>query len=157
MNESTLSQLRILIDRAVRPVRASRLRKRGMREEFLAHLSAVFEEEAARAGGPEGALERTTQRFGDPAALTGQLQESVPAIDTAQCFVEYAGTVRLMTWLRAALALFGVVFVFCAGGFEAVVCAVLYYLTADAVLDLLFPIRREGESELRAAPVHPFR
>ena len=59
MNESTLTQLKILVERAVRPVRASTARKRKMREELLAHVVGVFEEEAARLGGEEAALERT--------------------------------------------------------------------------------------------------
>ena len=49
MNESTLTQLKIIVERAVRPVRASTSRKRKMREELLAHVSGVFEEEAAQA------------------------------------------------------------------------------------------------------------
>jgi hypothetical protein len=48
MNESTLTQLKIVVERAVRPIRASMSRKRKMREELMAHVSAVFEEEAAR-------------------------------------------------------------------------------------------------------------
>ena len=47
MNESTLTQLKIIVERAVRPVRASTSRKRKMREELLAHVSGVFEEEFA--------------------------------------------------------------------------------------------------------------
>ena len=48
MNDSTLTRLKVLVERAVRPVRASMSRKHKMREELLAHVSAVFEEEAAR-------------------------------------------------------------------------------------------------------------
>jgi hypothetical protein len=81
MNESTLTQLKILVERAVRPVRASTARKRTMREEFLAHVVGVFEEEAARLGDERAALERTALRFGNPAEVTSRLQESVPAGD----------------------------------------------------------------------------
>jgi hypothetical protein len=81
MNPSTLTQLKILVERAVRPVQASTARKQKMREELLAHVTAVFEEEAARLGEERLALERTEQRFGNPADLTGQLQQSVPASD----------------------------------------------------------------------------
>jgi hypothetical protein len=147
MNESTLSQLRILVERAVRPVRASRTRKRRMREELLAHLTAVFEEEAARLGEERGALEQTTQRFGDPTELTGQLQESVPAIDSVQCFVDYISTIRAMTLLRAALTIVGVGILFLyGGGIPAVLNAVLYYVIADMVLDWLFPIHNVASS-----------
>ena len=88
MNESTLAQLRIIVERVVRPVRASMSRKLKMREELLAHISAVFEEEAARLDDEQAALERTAQRFGNPAELTGQLQMSVPMSDFLQRFLE---------------------------------------------------------------------
>ena len=81
MNESTLTQLKIIVERAVRPVRASTSRKGKMREEILAHVVGVFEEEAARLGGERAALERTALRFGNPAEVTSPLQESVPAGD----------------------------------------------------------------------------
>jgi hypothetical protein len=81
MNESTLTQLKIIVERAVRPVRASRGRKRKMREELLAHVSGVFEEESAKLGDDSAALERTALRFGSPAEVTSQLQESVPTSD----------------------------------------------------------------------------
>jgi hypothetical protein len=81
MNESTLIQLKVIVERAVRPVRASTSRKRKMREELLAHVSGVFEEESARLDADQSALERTALRFGHPAEVTDQLQESVPASD----------------------------------------------------------------------------
>ena len=62
MNESTLNQLKIIVERAVRPVRASTYLKRKMREELLSHVSGVFEEESAKIGEERTALER--QHFG---------------------------------------------------------------------------------------------
>jgi len=78
MNDVPLHQLRILVERAVRPVRATMVRKRRMREELLAHLTAIFEEEAARLGDEQAALERAAERFGDPAELAAELQQSAP-------------------------------------------------------------------------------
>jgi hypothetical protein len=103
MNESTLTQLKILVERAVRPVRASASFKRKTREELLAHLSAVFEEEVSRLGEERAALERAGQRFGDPAELTGQLQESVPASDRFARFLEYVFLGNGVSALRLAL------------------------------------------------------
>jgi hypothetical protein len=80
MNESTLTQLKILVERAVRPVRACLHRKRRIREELLAHVTAVFEEES-RQGDEAAALARTAERFGPPADLTPQLQAAIPAHD----------------------------------------------------------------------------
>jgi hypothetical protein len=88
MTESTLTQLKVLVERAVRPVRASGGRRRRMREELLAHVSGVFEEEAVRLGDDQAALARTAERFGDPAALTGQLQEAVPISDAIDRFAD---------------------------------------------------------------------
>src|SRR6516165_2854036 len=88
MIDSTQLQLRIIVEKAVRPVRASMSRKRKMREELLAHVSAVFEEEVAKLGEERVALERTEQRFGNPAELTSQLQEAIPASDRIPRFLE---------------------------------------------------------------------
>ena len=78
MNDVILKELKIVVERAVRPVRATMTRKRRIREELLAHLTAIFEEEAARLGDEQAALERAAERFGDPAELTPELQQSVP-------------------------------------------------------------------------------
>ena len=59
-----------------------------MREELLAHVVGVFEEESAKLGDDRAALERTALRFGNPAEVTSQLQESVPARDTIRRFFE---------------------------------------------------------------------
>jgi hypothetical protein len=88
MNESTLTQLKVIVERAVRPVRASTSRKRKMREELLAHVSVVFEEEFAQLGDDRAALVRTALRFGNAAEVTSQLQESVPASDGIRRFWE---------------------------------------------------------------------
>jgi hypothetical protein len=87
MNESTLSPLKIIVERAVRPVRASTSRKGKMREELLAHVVGVFEEEA-KLGDERAAVERTALRFGNPAEVTRQLQESVPARDAVRRYWE---------------------------------------------------------------------
>jgi hypothetical protein len=87
MNDTILTQLKILVERAVRPVRASISRKRKMREELLAHVSAVFEEEAKQSD-EAAALTRTRERFGSPAQLSQQLQATVPASDAPFYFVE---------------------------------------------------------------------
>jgi hypothetical protein len=88
MNESTLTQLKTLVERAVRPVRASQSRKQRMREELLAHVTAVFDEEAAQSGDERLALKQTERRFGNPAELTLQLQESLSTSDRWARFQE---------------------------------------------------------------------
>ena len=103
MNESTLTRLKVIVERVVRPVRASTLRKRQMREELLAHVVGVFEEEAARLGDDQAALERTALRFGNPAEVTSRLQESVPARDAVRRYWEgRPGEPALRTAIRIA-------------------------------------------------------
>jgi hypothetical protein len=77
MNDTVLRELKIAVERAVRPVRATIARKCRMREELLAHLGAIFEEEAAKVSDEQAALDQAKRRFGDPSELSGQLQESV--------------------------------------------------------------------------------
>jgi hypothetical protein len=105
MNESTLTRLKTIVERAVRPVRASSSRKRKMREELLAHVVSVFEEEA-RLGDEQAALARTQERFGQPAELAGQLQASVPRIDGVNRLAEdLFGSVSGEPALRVAAGL----------------------------------------------------
>jgi hypothetical protein len=118
MNESTLTQLKIIVERAVRPVRASTSRKRKMREELLAHVVGVFEEQAARLGDDRAALERTARRFGNPAEVMSQLQESVPARDAVRRFCEGRPgeppwrTALRLAWMTGTFALAFVGFMF---------------------------------------------
>ena len=88
MNESTLLQLKIIVERAVRPVRTNINRKRKMREELLAHVCGVFEQELGTLGDVPGALGRTQERFGQAKELTEQLQASVPKSDWLDRSVE---------------------------------------------------------------------
>ena len=88
MNESTLTHLKIIIERAIRPVRASMSCKCKMREELLAHVNGVFEEEFSQLDDEHTALERTALRFGNPTEVTSQLQASVPAGDGIARFLE---------------------------------------------------------------------
>src|SRR6185312_9918372 len=48
-----------------------------MREELLAHLTAIYEEELARLEDETAARAEAIQRFGDPETLTLELQQSV--------------------------------------------------------------------------------
>ena len=88
MNESTLTGLKIIVERAVRPVQASISCKRKMREELLAHVSGAFEDELARVQDEHAALERTRVRFGNPTEVMSELQDSVPVSDRLWRFWE---------------------------------------------------------------------
>jgi hypothetical protein len=88
MNESTVIQLKIIVERAVRPIRASITCKRKMREELLAHVSGAFKDELARVQDEHAALERTRVRFGNPTEMANELQDSVPISDRVWLFWE---------------------------------------------------------------------
>ena len=111
MNESTLTQLKIIVERTVRPVRASTSHKQKIREELLVHVSEVFEEELAALNDEQAALNQTLLRFGNPGELTGQLQESVPVSDAITRFWEVKPdestlcTAMRLAWTAEALGL----------------------------------------------------
>jgi ATP-dependent Clp protease ATP-binding subunit ClpC len=88
MNDLTLRNLKIVVERAVRPVRATTARKRRMREEFLAHLTAIFDEECERLGDKQAALDEARRRFGDPGELSDQIQQTVPRWDRFGAILE---------------------------------------------------------------------
>jgi hypothetical protein len=88
MNDSNLIALRTLVERAVRPVRVPGVLKMKMREELLAHVTAVFEQELASDSDESLAIARTAERFGDPRALTSQLQASLSRWQVVWGYVE---------------------------------------------------------------------
>jgi hypothetical protein len=102
MTDST-HEFKILVERAVRPVRAPRTRKKAMRNELLAHLSDVFEDELAKLNDESRALANTHSRFGDAAALTDELQHTVTLRQRAGVFFEQLDWTRPMP-LRALVA-----------------------------------------------------
>ena len=81
--------MRKQIERAVRPVVATVMRKLRMREELLAHLTAIFVEEQQRLGDEAAALAATRERFGDPAELTAELNRSVGRWERFAAAVEH--------------------------------------------------------------------
>lgn len=108
MNDSIRTQLKIMVERAVRPVRATFSSKRKMREELLAHVLAVYEEETAKLSDEQSALARTEQRFGNTGELRTQLQASVSWHDKgAGYFENFFKKPGTSPWYRASrLALF---------------------------------------------------
>jgi hypothetical protein len=82
-----LEQMKI-IERIVRPMRTPVARKRKMREEFLAHLEELYEEEHARLHDRPAALAAAAVRFGDPAKLSAELDGAVSLSDRATFYAE---------------------------------------------------------------------
>jgi hypothetical protein len=82
-----IEQMRI-VERIVRPVRASTPRKRKMREELLAHLSAIYDQELAKLHTHAAALGAASQRLGDPAELSRELEAALPYYERVSHFSE---------------------------------------------------------------------
>src|SRR4051794_10716319 len=72
-----MKEFMVFVERAVRPVQASGRRKDRMREELLAHMTAIYEEEHTRTGDEAAARDQAARRLGEPAELTRELQASV--------------------------------------------------------------------------------
>jgi hypothetical protein len=89
MNDATLRELKTVVERAVRPVRASKPRKRKMREELLGHVTSVFQEELERTGDAGMAVCQATRRFGDPRELAAELQRTVPKWDRWRALIDW--------------------------------------------------------------------
>jgi hypothetical protein len=82
-----IAQMKI-VERIVRPVRASTPRKRKMREELLAHLSAIYDQELTKLHHPAAALEAAARRLGNPTELTFELEDALPYYERLSNFVE---------------------------------------------------------------------
>jgi hypothetical protein len=76
-----MRQLKVQVERVVRPICASIRRKMKMREELLGHLTASYQEALANGLKEEDAIRHALERFGDPAVLRAELQASVPAYE----------------------------------------------------------------------------
>lgn len=77
--ESHMNDLMAHVESIVRPIRATEARKLRMRRELLLHLQSAYDEELSR--NPDGAFTRAKHRLGQPADITAQLQQSVPALE----------------------------------------------------------------------------
>lgn len=88
MNDTALLKLKVIVERAVRPVKAPVSRKKKMREELLAHVTGIFDEEVSRSADEQAALIQAEKRFGDPSALSRKLRESVPVTDRSAFLFE---------------------------------------------------------------------
>lgn len=97
MNAHVRVQLEIIVHRAVHPVWASALRKHAIREELLAHVGAVFEEELERLDDEQAALCQTRLRFGVVEEVRSELQSSIPFLE--RCFLRSEKEILMSRWL----------------------------------------------------------
>jgi hypothetical protein len=77
MNAEIERQLKVHVERCVRPIRAANLRKDRMRRELFSHLSDAFAQERQRVDDDQRALRQSLARFGDVGQVRDELQASV--------------------------------------------------------------------------------
>ncbi len=77
-----MSELKLHVERAVRPVNASLRTKLRMRNELYSHLLEIYDEELCRTNDELSATSAAIRRFGDPEQLTAELQQTVSWIET---------------------------------------------------------------------------
>lgn len=81
MTTASQTALKVIVERAARPVQATHERKKRMREELLSHVTEVFEEELAVSSNEAAAVAAAERRFGDPMVVAAELQRTVPVYD----------------------------------------------------------------------------
>ena len=81
MSDDAYLELERKVAGIIHPLRAGSRRKSMMREELLAHLAGIYEDERNHARCADDALVATLRRFGDSLELTSDLQASVPALE----------------------------------------------------------------------------
>ncbi len=85
MNPTLDEQLRVTVERCVRPIRATHRRKDRMREELYAHLLALYEQQREVHDNDEAATTAAREQFGDPRDIRDDLQASVPRLERLAC------------------------------------------------------------------------
>jgi len=83
-----MKQLMIHVERAVRPVCAEESTKCNMREELYAHITSICEQELEQTDDKEAAISQACRRFGQPADLTPELQQSVSWLGRAVASID---------------------------------------------------------------------
>lgn len=97
-------ELRRIVERIVRPVEAAEFRKLRMREELLAHVHSIFQQQREMNVDEQTAIAVAERRLGNPTELTDSLQATIPRYDRLWMF--FQGKTQPTVWvagLRFAL------------------------------------------------------
>ena len=81
MSDAVSREMKLLVERVVRPLPIPLARQKRLRTELLQHLEAILAEELANNGDAVKAWTRTTQRFGNLSEITAELRRTVTAQD----------------------------------------------------------------------------
>lgn len=77
-----MNELKLFVERCVRPVKAEGSKKLEMRRELYSHLQSVYEQEQKRTGNDEAAIQAAMARMGNPNELTEELNASLSLLDS---------------------------------------------------------------------------
>ena len=99
MNDGLLNDLSAHVVQVIGPLPASRSRKQQMREELLAHLLALYDEEFASHRDEQAAASQAKKRFGRPDDLSSEFQAAVPLLERLVFLVLAKGN-TMWRWLR---------------------------------------------------------
>lgn len=92
-----MRDLRVYVERIVRPIRGANYRKDRMREELLSHLVDSLNQEGQGVDADEAVVERHLARLGPPEDLRREMQATIPKIERLLCF-PLDGRIR-WTWI----------------------------------------------------------
>jgi len=74
---TTPREMKILVERVVRPLPLCLVRQQRLRADLLTHLELIYSEELAVDSDESAALARTVKRFGDPSELTSEFRKTI--------------------------------------------------------------------------------
>jgi hypothetical protein len=106
MNDFTFAQLEALVEQVLRPVWTTRIRKRMLREELLAHVMDVFADELADSGDERLALEKTLKRFGSIAEVGTEFQATFSLTKYLLSLFSKETFMSRWLWIVAVVAMF---------------------------------------------------
>jgi hypothetical protein len=106
MNDFTFAQLEALVEQVLRPVWATRARKRMLREELLAHMLDVFADEVAHLGDERLALEKTLKRFGSIAEVGTEFRATFSLSKYLLSLFSKETLMSRWLWIVAVVAIF---------------------------------------------------
>jgi len=73
-----MKELMIHVEKAVRPLQISQLRRSRIREELLGHLTGLYEEELENGSDSKQAIASAIARFGPATEISGNLRRTLP-------------------------------------------------------------------------------
>jgi hypothetical protein len=106
MTDHTFAHLEDLVERAIKPVWASRKCKQMLRMELLAHVMDIFDEEFATLCDEQAALNQTLCRFGLADAIGCELQSSLSFVNRWLPFLFKENMMKPWLWWLALMAIF---------------------------------------------------